>query len=359
MTRPAVARLSRASLRANLSHAHALADGAFLYAVVKADAYGHGLISSAIVLADGGARAFAVACLEEAVMLREAGIQHPVLLLEGAVDQTELIEARARDLQLVVHCEEQIASLRALGESYPARLWLKCDSGMGRLGFAPGEIPDAWDRLRALGPLELGLMTHFATADDPSHPAGAEQCAVWRDVVRQTDARFTSARNSAALLTRLVDGDCPRAGLMLYGASPIINGSARQLGLAPVTTFESRLIAARELPVGAAVGYGQAWVAQRPTRLGIVAAGYGDGYPRHAPDGTPTLVRGRRAPLIGRVSMDMLAVDLTDVPGSQRGDRVELWGAGLPIEEVARAADTIPYTLMCGLTPRVRRVWED
>ncbi|MEM7407038.1 MAG: alanine racemase [Pseudomonadota bacterium] len=359
MTRPAVAWLSRANLRSNFLRARALTGGRPVYVVVKADGYGHGLLEVARTLLDSGAEAFAVACLEEAIVLRDAGITEPVLLLEGHANQPELAEALALRLQLVVHCEEQLADLGTLTETYPARIWLKCDSGMGRLGFLPGEVPRAWAELQGLAPLEAGLMMHFATADDPGHPAAVQQCLVSGELRQSLGVDLVSLCNSAALLRALDDRDVPRVGLMLYGASPVLHADAADVGLTPVATFESELIAVRDLPAGATVGYGQTWVAPRSTRLGIVAAGYGDGYPRHAGSGTPTLVRGQRAPLIGRVSMDMLAVDLTDIEGCERGERVELWGANLPVEEVARAANTIPYTLMCGLSSRVRRVWCD
>ena len=347
------ARIDPQALRANLRTLRALAPRSRLMAVVKANAYGHGLVATALALAE--ASAFAVARLEEAMALRAAGLAQPIVLLEGVLNAEQLSEAAQLQLDLVVHEPGQLAMLEAYRGSRRFALWLKVDTGMNRLGFRPAEFRAAWERLQALqpAPLALRVMTHLAAADETDGEMTRAQLARLRPLVQGLTAELSIA-NSAALLS-LADTHAHwvRPGLALYGVSPFAGQTGGQLGLVPAMTLESRVIAVREVAVGERVGYGGVWRAARASRIAIVAAGYGDGLLRSLPSGAPVLVAGGRAPLVGRVSMDMIAVDVTGLPPVQVGDRAELWGANLPVEEVAAAAQTIPYELLCAVSQRV------
>ncbi|QOJ31773.1 MAG: alanine racemase [Gammaproteobacteria bacterium] len=366
MTPAAVAVVSAGALRHNLRNVRERTPGCRVLAVIKADAYGHGLIAVARALDD--ADGLAVARMEEAVRLREAGITRPIVVLGGFIDGSELEEAVHRGLDVVVHDPAQIERL----EQVPARIdvWLKIDTGMGRLGIAPGTLLDSLARLRARpAGGTVRLMTHLAAADDPVSTQTATQLAAFEasvvEAVAQGWVGEVSFANSAGILAGQAiarDGvlaagqaNWVRPGLMLYGASPLPDHAAASLGLAPAMSFESRLLAVRRLPRGSRVGYGGDWQAARDSVIGVAAAGYADGYPWHSSCGTPVLVNGQRAPVIGRVSMDMISIDLTEVPLPGPGDRVVLWGNGLPVEEVARCAGTIPYELLAGMGPRVLR----
>jgi alanine racemase len=353
-----VSRLIRAlvdsnALRHNLSVIRARAGRARVIAVVKANAYGHGLTSTARALA--AADAFAVARLEEALTLRAAGIDQRILLLAGVFSDTQLIEAARAGLDLVVHDVRQIELLEAARNAASLALWLKIDSGMNRLGFACAEFPAALARLERLAPAprELRLMTHLASANERDDRTTAQQLARFRAATRGLDYEVSIA-NSAGLFGDLTLG-CHwiRPGLALYGASPFEGTPAERLGLKPAMTLMSSVIALRRVGRGETVGYGGAWVAPRGSLIAIVAAGYGDGIPRSCANGTPVLIAGQRAPLVGRVSMDMLAVDVTELAAIAVGDAVVLWGEGLPVEEVARHAGTIPYELLCSVSQRV------
>lgn len=361
MSRPARLWRDVDALTGNLAVARARAPAARVYGVVKANAYGHGAPWAGAGLLAAGADALAVACLEEARQLRESGVSAPLLLLEGAVDPAETSEAARLGLDLVIHTPEQFEPLVAHAP-YGPRLWLKVDTGMHRLGFAPDDCFDAWQRLCGLcAGGEAGLMTHFASADEAGNPSTASQLAAFRDLIPALGATRTSVANSAAVLgltglDSLSAETWIRPGLMLYGATPFGEQSAAASGLAPVGRFETALIAIQQVKAGEAVGYGATWRAPRDGRIGIAAAGYADGYPRHMAPGSEVLVNNRRAPLAGRVSMDMLAVSLAGHDEARIGDPVTLWGAGLPVEEVAAAAGTIAYDLMCRPAPRVRRL---
>jgi alanine racemase len=331
------------------------ATSARLMSVIKADGYGHGLlrVAEALAATDG----YALLNIADAVRLREAGFRQTILLLEGFFSAEELPVIAAHELTSLIHSPWQIAML----DGYPGRgtldVWLKVNTGMNRLGFVPQQVAHAMDQLRRHRSVrDITLMTHFANADEAR--GIAEPLALFNDVA----APFRVARslgNSAALLRYPeAHGDWVRPGIMLYGASPFAheNGggiSAQQLGLRPAMTLSSRIIATQELRPGDEVGYGALFRAEHAMRIGIVACGYADGYPRHAPNGTPVLVDGQRTMTLGRVSMDMLYVDLSALPQADAGSRVVLWGEGMPIEEVARAAGTVSYELMCALTPRV------
>jgi alanine racemase len=342
-----------AALRHNLSRVREMAPATRVLAVIKANAYGHGIVPTAVALA--GADGFAVARLEEGVALRAAGLRHRVVLLEGVFSPDQLQLALHHDFDIMVHEPEQIGLLEAQPGDRRVRVWFKIDSGMNRLGFKPGQVPAALARLDACSAVAkpLTLVTHLASADDRDDEATREQIALFNRLTAGVPGERSIA-NSAALI------GCPEArvgwvrpGLMLYGVSPFPDGTGESLGLRPAMTLATRVIAVKRLEAGERVGYGGAWRAPRATLLAIAAAGYGDGYPRNTASGTPVLVAGRRASLVGRVSMDMIAVDVTDLPPVAVGDEVVLWGPGAPVEDVARAAGTIPYELICGVSQRV------
>lgn len=343
------------ALHANLIRIRAAAPGRKVMAVVKANAYGHGLVPTALALS--GADAFAVARIEEAVWLRAAGVRQPIVLLEGVFDADMLGEAARLDLDLVVHAAEQLALLEKGPQAHRFVVWLKVDTGMNRLGFRPEEFRAALARLEALTPgcvREIRLMTHFARADERTDPMTAAQVARF-DALTAGLSYARSMANSAAILgAPSSHGDWIRPGLALYGVSPFMGEVASRLGLQPAMTLETVVIATRQVPRGESVGYGGAWRAERDSRVAIVAAGYGDGLPWSLPAGTGVMIDGVRHPLVGRVSMDMIAVDIT-LAGEQvgAGARVVLWGTELPVEEMAASARTIPYELLCSVSQRV------
>ncbi|MFI4905464.1 MAG: alanine racemase [Steroidobacteraceae bacterium] len=353
MTRLIRARIESAALRANLQAIRARAPGSRVMAVVKANAYGHGLVPTALALAD--ADAFAVARLEEAVALRDAGSKRRIVLLEGVLNAAQLAQAAQLELDLVVHQPLQIALLEAYRGPQPFPLWLKVDTGMNRLGFRPQEFRAAWERLRNLrpAPLQLRVLTHLACADEADGSYTAEQLARLQPLIAGLDVELSIANSAAILAQPSTHAAWVRPGLALYGISPFAERRGAQLGLRAAMTLESTVIAVREVAPGERVGYGGMWRAQRPSRLAIVAAGYGDGLPRSIPNGAPVLIGGHRAPLAGRVSMDMIAVDITELPPVSVGDRVELWGTRLAVEEIAAAAGTVAYELLCGVSQRV------
>jgi len=342
------------ALRSNLATVRRLAPKSRVMAVIKANAYGHGLVAVARALES--ADAFAVARLGEALQLREAGIKNPILLLEGVLDREQLIAAAAADLELVVHCEEQVELLQHSSAGIRFKIWLKLDSGMNRLGFKGDAFQAAHAALCALPCIQLpfNLCTHLSSADSPELPTTAEQLMVFEVATRSLPGA-RSLVNSAGLLSfQDSQADWVRPGLVLYGISPFRGTTGADHGLRPVMTLSSRVIAVKDLVQGEQVGYGGDWSATRPTRLAIASVGYGDGYPRSAASGTPVLVNGERAGIAGRVSMDMLAIDVTEMQHPVKvGDPIVLWGDGLPVEEIALWAETIPYTLVCGVTQRV------
>ena len=347
------AEVSAAALRANLARVREVAPASRVMAVVKANAYGHGLVSTALCLAD--ADAFAVARLEEALALRGAGVRKPIVLLEGVFNGEQMAEAARQNLEIVVHEQEQISLLEAFAGSHRFSVWLKIDTGMNRLGFRPSRAPGALAQLEALGERlhELKLMTHFASSDERDSRLTREQLARF-DVLTHGRTNARSLANSAALFAEPESrADWVRPGLALYGVSPFGDQIGASLGLSPAMRLVSTVLAVRDVPAGETVGYGGIWRAQRDSRLAIVAAGYGDGLPRALPNGTPVLVRGRRGELAGRVSMDMIAVDVTGIDAVQVGDAALLWGPEMPVEEIAAHAGTISYELLCGVSQRV------
>jgi alanine racemase len=345
--------IDTAALRHNLEVIRGLAPKSRVMAVIKANAYGHGLVAVARALER--ADAFAVARVTEGLALREAGIKKPIVLLEGVLDREQLDAAAAADFELIVHSEEQIQLLREAPAGVQFKVWLKLDSGMNRLGFKRAAFLAAHAAIGELPAVKaVNLITHLASADTPELPSAAEQLLVFAATTRTLPGE-RSVESSAALLGfPECQADWIRPGILLYGISPFKGSSGADHGLRPVMTLRSRIIAVKDLIAGDQVGYGGVWTATRPTRLCIAAIGYGDGYPRSARSGTPVLVNGEYAALAGRISMDMLAIDVTDVKRPPTvGDPIVLWGEGLPVEEIASWAETIPYTLTCGISQRV------
>lgn len=345
-----------AALRHNLAVVRRQAPQARVLAVVKANAYGHGSVVAAKALAD--ADAFAVARLEEGIQLREAGLAHPVLLLEGVFNAEQLAAAARFGFEIVVHSAAQLALLQAWRGEHRFRTWIKLDSGMHRLGFAAEDFPAAYAALLACGAAlpQPVLMTHLANADAVDDGMTGTQLRLFARTVAGLPGERSIA-NTAGVFgwaeSQGDQGDWVRPGLALYGASPFADRSAAALGLRPAMTLLSQVIAVKQVPAGGTVGYGGAWRTTRPTRLAVVAAGYADGYPRNTAAGCPVLVNGREAPVVGRVSMDMLTVDVTDHAAVSPGDPVVLWGEGVPVETVAAAAGTIAWELLCGVSQRV------
>lgn len=354
--------LNLAALHHNLKRVRELAPYSRVLAMIKADAYGHGakLVAQALTEADG----FGVAFLDEALALREAGIRQPIAVLEGVFSAEEMFTAVRQNLQLVVHQEEQLRLIESCKLTGPINVWLKIDTGMHRLGFPPERAILAFQRLHAASVVgEVGLLTHFACADEFESRQTELQISRFRALQQTLSRQGTrsiadSLANSAGILAWPAShGAWVRPGIMLYGSSPFADRTATELDLKPVMTLTSRLIAINPVKKGEPVGYGGAWVADRDTRLGIVAIGYGDGYPRHAKTGTPVLINGQRVPLVGRVAMDMITVDLGGM-AANIGDTAVLWGEGLPVDTIAAHAGTISYELFCKITGRVeRKLW--
>ncbi|MDZ7782233.1 MAG: alanine racemase [Halioglobus sp.] len=355
MSRPSQAQLDMDALRNNIAIARALAPRAKLLAVVKANAYGHGALAVAREL-EARADALAVASLEEAAGLRDGGIGGAIFLLEGVFEPGELAEAAARDLWLAVHNREQLAWLEEARLARPLHCWLKVNTGMNRLGFAPEDTEASYRRLRDCANTtgEPVLFTHLACAEYLDRDTTDRQLDCFEALCAGAPR---SAANSPGLLAWPRSHlDWVRPGYMLYGNSPLAEPHPSAAGLQPVMTLTSKVIALRDVAPGETVGYGGTWVARQPSRIATVAIGYGDGYPRDAANGTPVLVGGRRAPLAGRVSMDMITVDVTGRADVGIGTPVELWGRGLPLDDVARGAGASGYELltrMPGRTPRV------
>lgn len=353
--RPARAVIDLQALRHNYQLARDTANAKAL-AVIKADAYGHGAVSVAQAL-ESQADGFAVACIEEALELRQAGIRAPILLLEGFFEADELALIVEHDFWCVVHSVWQVDVIEQASVAKPLNLWLKMDSGMHRVGIQPSEFQAAHRRLLSSGKAaKVVLMSHFARADELDNVRTDEQVAIFQSAREGLSAEI-SLRNSPAVMGwPTVPSDWVRPGIMLYGATPFDQPQSVADRLQPVMSLESRVICVRDLPAGEPVGYGGTFVAERSMRIGVVAMGYADGYPRQAPTGTPVMIDGHRSQLLGRVSMDMLCVDLTDVPGSGLGSHVELWGKNILVSDVAAHAGMIPYQILCNLK-RVPRLY--
>jgi alanine racemase len=346
--RPIRARIDSSALRHNLSVVRKRAPRSRAWAVVKANAYGHGLARTARALA--AADGLALIELDAAIELRLSGETRPILLLQGVYSPQDLKPVAEHGLSIVVHDAEQVAMLEEVRVPAKISVYAKLNTGMNRLGFSPSDVPGALERLKRCAGA-ITLMTHFADADGASGVKWQlerfEAMAAGLNLPR-------SLANSAAIL-RYPDtqADWVRPGITLYGCSPFPDESAEKLGLKPAMTLSSELIAIRELGPGDSVGYGRAFTAPRPMQVGVVACGYADGYPRHAPTGTPILVCGKRTRTVGRVAMDMLTADLTGIRDARVGAPVTLWGEGLSADEVAASAGTVSYELLCALSPRV------
>ena len=355
--RPILASISQSALQHNLSVAKKHAPNAKVMAVVKANGYGHGLMNVAHGLSE--ADGYAVLGINEAIDLREAGFEHTMLLLEGVFSSAELAIAASFSLDVVVHCQQQIDMLAQATLARPVNVHLKMNSGMNRLGFKPAQFIQAYQALNACKNVKsIVLMTHFATADDSrgiTTPLDVFQKTIsGLSPDNATSGNTISLANSATILSHPeAHADWVRPGIMLYGASPIASIAAAEFDLQPVMTLSSEIIAVQSLQVGDSAGYGHLFTATKPTRLGIVACGYADGYPRHALNNTPIAVAGKLTQTLGRVSMDMLFVDLTDLPEANIGAPVELWGKQVPVDVVATAAGTIGYELLCAVAARV------
>jgi alanine racemase len=354
MSRIIRALIDSAALQHNLHRVREIVGaGKRVMAVVKANAYGHGLAPAALALR--AADALAVARLDEGLQLRAAGIRQPIVLLEGVFSLAELAIAAQADFELVVHDPEQIVLLETAALEHRFALWVKADTGMHRLGFRPEAYLDAWCRLQRLkySPAILRAMTHLASADEPTAPQTAAQLATFSRLTAQLNAETSIGNSAGCLLWPDGRGDWVRPGLALYGVSPLANKTGYDFGLKPAMRLESTVIATKIVRAGETVGYGGTWRAARDTPIAIVAAGYGDGLPRSLASGAPVWVAGQTARLAGRVSMDMIAIDLTSLTGVQVGSRVELWGPQQPVEILAQHAGTVPYELLCGVSQRV------
>lgn len=348
--RPIQATISQQALQHNLGVVRQHAPHAKVMAVVKANAYGHGLIHAAQGLTD--ADGFAVLGINEAIDLREAGLTQRILLLEGVFNPSELVLVSGFKLEPAVHNLLQVEMLEAAQLAQPIAIHLKINTGMNRLGFTPAAFPQVYQRLKnCKNVAEITLMTHFATADED---VGVQEAFSRFQTATQGLQHPLSLANSAAILRYPeTHADWVRPGIMLYGATPVSGSPAVSFGLKPVMTLSSQIITVQTLEKGESVGYGNRFTAEKKTRIGVVACGYADGYPRHAPNGTPIAVAGKAAQTLGRVSMDMLFCDLTDIPQANIGAPVELWGNLVPVDAVAEASGTVGYELLCAVASRV------
>ncbi|HET8700335.1 MAG TPA: alanine racemase [Nitrococcus sp.] len=339
-------------MRSNLAVARQCAPGARIVAVLKANGYGHGLLQVAAALAQ--ADAFAVSCLEEASRLRAAGYRHRIILLAGYFDPDELPLFARYEFDPVIHSDWQLPLLERASLPRPLDVWLKVDTGMHRLGFATGQVREVYRRLRSMASVAgIRFMTHLARADDRRDPMTRVQLEAFEAACRGLPGERSIANSAATLAWPQTHAQWIRPGIMLYGCSPFSDGLDCP-SLQPGQTLEARLLAITRYQRGDRIGYGGAYVCPEAMPVGVISIGYGDGYPRHAPSGTPLLLAGREVMLVGRVSMDMLSVDLRAAPNAQVGDSVVLWGKGLPVERVAEHCGTIAYELLCKLTNRVQ-----
>lgn len=353
MSRTAVATVHLEALRSNLARIRTLSRGAKVMAVVKADGYGHGLERVARALAD--ADAFGVAAIADGQRLRAAGHCQRIVVLSGPDEAADLAELRRLQLDAVIHHASQLDLLQADHDPRPLRVWLKIDTGMHRLGFAPHRVRAAFERLRAMPSVDpdIVLMTHFAASDEFDKATTAEQIAQFETATRDLPGARCLSNSAAVLGWPAARGDWVRAGGLLYGLSVVAGKSGADLGFMPAMSLSTRLIAINRVRRGEHVGYAGAYECNDDMEVGVIAIGYGDGYPRSAATGTPVLVGHEHAAIIGRVSMDLVTIDLRNAPSARVGDRVLLWGPALPVEQIASHAGTIAYDLTCGITRRV------
>ncbi len=357
MTRDTIAEIHLSALQHNYQIVQQQASQQKIIPVIKADAYGHGSVAAAQALSQ--AEAFAVAFLEEALTLREANIQQPILLLEGVNHADEWPLAVKNNCWVVIHEQRQLEWLQKSKQGKPVTVWVKINTGMNRLGIEVAQLESLLEQLKKLPQVKnIILMTHFAYADEPQHPVHQKQLEAIKKIRQKFPEMVMSCENSAAILwqEKSQQKDWVRPGIMLYGSSPFANRSAVECQLKPVMQLKSRIIACRELKSGDAVGYGATWVAQQASRIAVLAIGYADGYSRIAQSQREVWVHDRLCPLIGRVSMDTIIINVTNHPQAQLGDWVELWGENISVDQVAKKIGTIGYDLLSGLTARVPRV---
>ncbi|MFV1996381.1 MAG: alanine racemase [Acidiferrobacterales bacterium] len=353
MSRPARALINTAALKHNLDIVRQFAPDSNVMAVVKANAYGHGLVTAAKALSN--ANEYGVASIDEALALREVGISCPITALTGFFNAEEIPLFVLHQITAVIHSRWQVQALESVSQSGRIKVWLKVDTGMNRLGIKPANFDSVLERLRRCELVsEIGLLSHLARADEIESDVTGEQIQNFKQLTERCEAPRSLANSAGIAAWPESHGDIVRPGIMLYGSSPLTTKTAAELGLRPVMTVQSKLITINQQQKGDAIGYGGDWRCPEDMAVGVVAFGYGDGYPRHAPGGTPVIVNGARVPLVGRVSMDMIMVDLRNVKATV-GDEVELWGSNLSVDEVARCADTISYELLCHVTERVPR----
>ena len=353
MSRSATATIHLDALRSNLSRVRALAGDAKIMAVVKADAYGHGLERCARAL--GGADAFGVASIADGLRLRAAGHRQRIVVLSGPDAASDLAEMRRLQLEAVIHHDSQLAMLEAEHGGDPLKVWLKLDTGMHRLGFAPQRAAELHARLASLPAVDnaIVLMTHFASSDEFDNDLTARQTQCFLDATKHLPGERALSNSAALLGWPQARGNWIRAGGLLYGLSVAEGKTGSDFGFQPAMTLATRLVAINRIARGERVGYGATWECPEDMRIGVAAIGYGDGYPRSARSGTPVRVGDAPATVIGRVSMDLLTLDLRQAPDAEVGDVVTLWGAQLPVEVIAANANTIAYELTCGVTRRV------
>jgi alanine racemase len=353
MSRATVATIHLGALRRNLVRVRERGHRAKVMAVVKADGYGHGLERVARALSD--ADAFGVAALGDGLRLRATGIAKRIVVLSGPDASADLAEFRRLGLDAVIHHDAQVRWLEADRDARPLRVWLKLDTGMHRLGFAAGRAAEIHARLSALPNIDpaIALMTHFAASDEFDKAMTAEQISLFDSATANLAGQRALANSAAVLGWPQAIGDWMRVGGLLYGLSVIEGKSGADLGFEPAMTLSTKLIAVNRIRRGERVGYAASYACPEDMPVGVAAIGYGDGYPRSAPSGTPVIVNGQRASIIGRVSMDLITIDLRAVADANIGDRVVLWGRELPVEEIAAQAGTISYDLTCGMTKRV------
>jgi alanine racemase len=352
--RLAIAEIDLGALSYNLSKTKQLAPQSKVMAVLKANAYGHGLVTIAQHLTN--VDAFAVARIDEALALRAGGVTKPIVLLEGFFDKSDLPILLANNFQTIVHDETQLSMLESVELDAPIATWLKIDTGMHRLGIEPRQFEAFYRRLKASKNTKsaVNLMTHFPCADDLDNARTHNQIKAFKSLTDGNNEQLCLANSAGILGWAESHCDWIRPGLMIYGVSPMLNSQGIEHGLKPVMRLTTKVIAIRDIPAGEQVGYGGRWQSSKPTKLAIVAMGYGDGYPRHAKHGTPVVIKGQRYGIVGSVSMDMITVDIGENNSQiSVGDEVEMWGPHLAVEEVAACAGTIAYELLCNVTPRV------
>lgn len=358
MSRAAIAILSTENLLHNLEVLKKRSPQSQVMAMIKANAYGHGLRSVALRL-EKNVQSLGVASIDEAIALRKVGIKGAITLIEGVFEPDELLIASSQNFHVIFHHESQLEWLEKSSLPLPLRVWLKIDSGMGRLGFSLDSAKNAYQRLSQNPQIvqPIGIISHFACADEEKHPLNAQQIQAYQTFIHGLPGPKSFANSPAIFHFPQAHYDVVRPGLALYGVSPLPEKSAKELGLKPVMTLQTRLIATHLLKKGSSIGYGSQFICPEDMWVGVVAMGYGDGYPRTARNGTPVLVNNIRCQVVGRVSMDMTTIDLRTCPGAKIGDPVILWGNGLPIEEVAQHTAQIPYDLLCAIQPRVKFHW--